>query len=75
MSREYPEQRSRVTVYKRETGEIEEYTVDAGPRISAYLCEQAGRTGFLTLMDRGKAVNIPVDVIDRWEMVQIEDTV
>lgn len=70
--RGYPEQRSRVTIVKRDTGTVEEYEVNAGPAIAPYLCEQSGRTGFLTLLDGGKAVNVPVETIDRWEIERID---
>lgn len=70
--RKYPDQRSRVTIVKRETGEVEEYEVNAGPGISNYLCQQAVHTGFLTLIDGPKAVNIPVETIDRWEIERID---
>ncbi len=72
MTSQYPKQRSKVTVVRRETGEVEEYTIDAGPRISPYLCDQSAQSGFLTLMDGTKTVNIPVDTIDRWEIELVE---
>lgn len=67
----YPKQRSKVTVLKRD-GEVVTYEVAAGPGIARYLCAQAGETGFLTLMCGNRAVNIPVAVIDTWEIELIK---
>lgn len=68
---DYPRQRSKVTVYKRD-GEVVTYEISAGPGIARHLCAQAGETGFLTLMCGDKAVNIPVAVIDTWEIELIK---
>lgn len=73
MPENYPAQRSKVSVTFKDTGEVKEYTISAGPGISPYLCSQAGDTGFLVLMDGTEAHSIPVENILEWGMELIPE--
>jgi len=54
-------------------GEIQDYPLSAGPGVSGYLAEQAGRTGILYMRGGETTWSIPVRNIREWKISPLQE--